>query len=256
MQTGRILELQEHRPWPAPESPWVMQMRWHDLLFAHWAVDVDRLRALTPPQLELDTFDGQAWLGVVPFRMTGVRPRFVPEFPPLTSFLELNVRTYVISGGKPGVWFFSLDAASRLAVRGARWSFHLPYFDAEMSLNRDGDRRHYRSRRTHRNAPTAEFVGSYWPTGPGFQSTPGTLEHWLTERYCLYAVDRKGKLWRGEIHHPQWPLQPAAAELSKNTMAQPLGFSLDDMPQALHFAERIDVIAWPLAAAQADEPTH
>lgn len=226
-----------------------MRMRWHDLLFAHWAVDAKQLRDRVPKQLELDTYEGQAWLGVVPFRMTGVRPPFVPEFPPLTSFLELNVRTYVVANGKPGVWFFSLDAASRLAVRAARWSFHLPYFDAKMSLQKQSNQYMYRSRRTHRNAPPAEFIGTYGPTGEVFRSEIGSLEHWLTERYCLYSVDRSEKLWRGDIHHVPWPLQPAQAHFEKNTMAEPIGFDLSRKPDHLHFAERLDVIAWSLTAA-------
>src|SRR5262245_10075958 len=117
----------EHRPWPLPGRPWVMAMRWHDLLFAHWPVDPAVLRPLIPASLQIDTYDGQAWIGVVPFRMTGVRPRFVPPLPGLSAFAEINVRTYVTIEQKPGVWFFSLDAANRLAVWAARLSYHLPY---------------------------------------------------------------------------------------------------------------------------------
>ena len=235
-----------HRPWPVPDRPWVMHMAWLDLLFMHWPLPPEMLRPLIPGGLELDTFEGQAWLGVVPFYMSNTRPRGVPPLPWLSAFAELNVRTYVTVSGKPGVWFFSLDAANPVAVRGARWSFSLPYFDARMSIERQGETIHYRSRRTHRGAPPAEFVGQYRPTGEAYRSLPGTLEHWLTERYCLYSQDRRGRLWRGEIHHLPWPLQPAEAEVATNTMTAPIGIQLPDVPPLLHFVRRIDVVGWLL----------
>jgi uncharacterized protein len=155
-----------HRPWPVPHRPWAGFMRWHELLFIHWPVPAGSLRPLIPAGLELETFDGAAWLGVVPFRMSGCRVRGLPPVPGLSAFPELNVRTYVSAEGKPGVWFFSLDAASWLAVRGARWLFHLDYFDARMSVARKGNEIDYRSTRTHRHARPAEFAARYRPTGP------------------------------------------------------------------------------------------
>ena len=159
------------------------------------------LRPLVPPSLSIDTFDGSAWLGVVPFDMTGVRPHFLPAVPGLSNFPEINLRTYVTAEGRPGVWFFSLDAHSRLAVRLARATFHLPYFDAEMSCHASNDEIHYRSLRTHRGAPPAEFAARYGPVGEPFESGRGTIENFLTERYCLYSADRKGVVRRGEVHH-------------------------------------------------------
>jgi uncharacterized protein YqjF (DUF2071 family) len=223
-----------------------MHMTWHDLLFMHWPVPVAQLRPLIPPRLEIDTYEGQAWIGVVPFDMTGVRPRFVPALPYLSRTAELNVRTYVTAGGKPGVWFFSLDAANPLAVRAARRGFHLPYFDARMSVRRERGRVEYASTRTHRDAPPAEFAAAYWPTGPVRPSTSGTLDAWFTERYCLYAADKHFNVWRGEIHHATWPLQPVAVEVRVNTMTRPLGIELSDVPPLLHFARRLDVVAWLL----------
>src|SRR5688500_15722341 len=129
-----LLLAQAHRPWPVPPSPWIMTQTWSKLLFAHWPVPPEQIRPLLPPSVTLDTFDGQAWVGVVPFDIPNIRPRFLPPIPTMAHFLELNVRTYVTRDGKPGVWFFSLDAASRLAVEGARLAFHLPYFNAQMSL--------------------------------------------------------------------------------------------------------------------------
>jgi uncharacterized protein len=233
-----------HRPWELPGRPWMFAMRWHDLLFMHWPVPPAVLRAVIPPALALDTWESMAWIGVVPFRMSGVRPRAVPPLPWLSAFPELNVRTYVTLGGKPGVWFFSLDAANRLVVRLARHFFSLLYYDARMASERASDQVHYLSQRTHRGAPPAAFQGHYRPIGPVFHTSPGTLEHWLTERYCLYAVDRHGHLWCGEIHHGRWPLQPAEAEVTVNTMTRPLGVALPDLPPLLHFARRQDVLGW------------
>ena len=245
-----------------------MAMRWHDLLFLHWPVPAAALRPLVPPGLELQTFDGSAWLGVVPFRMTGIRHRLGPPLPWLSAFPELNLRTYVATpgGGHPGVWFFSLDAANPVAVRVARWQFNLPYFDARMTCVPDlavgghgggaagaspdaGVR--YQSVRTHRGAPPATFVGRYRPTGPPALAATGTIDHWLTERYCLYAADARGTVRRGDIHHVPWPLQPAEAEVERNTVADAIGVRLPDVPPLLHFARRLDVDAWTLCPTDA-----
>lgn len=237
-----------HRPWPPPSGPWVLAMTWEDLLFAHWPLDPSDVRALLPPTLELDTFDGRAWIGVVPFRMARVRVRALPPLPGTATFPELNVRTYVRhgsrDGARPGVWFFSLDAASRLAVRGARRWFHLPYFDAEMQCGNEGAAVVYRSRRTHRGAAPAGFAARYEPSGPVFRSDPGSLEHWLTERYCLYAADPRGRILRGEIHHEPWPLERASASIEEDSMAAASSLRLPEVPPHLLFARRIDVVAW------------
>lgn len=219
-------------------------MRWEDLLFAHWPVAPDVLRGLVPVGLELDLFEGKAWIGVVPFRMAGTRLRWLPPMPGTAAFPELNVRTYVKQGDKPGVWFFSLDASSPLAVRTARQFFHLPYFDARMSSRNSSDGVSYESLRTHRGAAAVEFRARYAAAGKPIVARPGTIEHWLVERYCLYAADPRGAVWRGDIHHLPWPIQPAAAEIECNTMSEPLGFSLPDAPALLHFAHRLDVVAW------------
>jgi uncharacterized protein YqjF (DUF2071 family) len=233
-----------HRPWPLPAGLWVMAQTWHDLLFAHWPVEPVVLRPLLPPQLQINTFEGRAWLAVVPFRMTGVRLRGTPSLPWLSVFPELNVSTYVTSGGKPGVWFFSLDAANSLAVAIARAWFHLPYFRARMNCTEHEGWIHYASERIHRGAPVALLKGWYRPIGDVFSPQPGTLEHFLTERYCLYTTDAHGQIIRGEIHHPPWPLQPAEAEFAHNSMTESLGIALTPRP-LLHFARRQDVLVWP-----------
>jgi uncharacterized protein len=234
----------EHRPWPLPERPWIMRMRWHDLLFMHWPVPAKSLWGWIPPTLTIDTFDGTAWIGIVPFRMSDVAPRLVPPIPLFSAFPELNVRTYVTAEGKPGVWFFSLDAANPVAVEGARDMFHLPYYNARMGCEPVGEGIQYVSDRTHRNSPQAVFRGQYRPTGLVYRSTAGTLESWLTERYCLYAANQRGQVWRSDIHHAQWPLQPAEAEVQENTMTGQIRLTLPNTKPLLHFARFLDVVAW------------
>ena len=199
---------------------------------------------LIPASLQLDTFDGSAWLGVVPFRMSGVRPRGLPGFPPLSNFPELNLRTYVSAGGKPGVWFFSLDAHNPVAVRLARATFSLPYYDAKMFCHSSHEEVSYASVRTHKNAPAARFVGRYRPTGEIFESRPETLENFLTERYCLYSADGRGNVRRGDIHHHMWSLQGVEAETAALEMTGQIGVELPDTKPVLHYARRLDVLAW------------
>src|SRR5215470_16360318 len=202
----------QHRPWALPEGPWLMAQNWHDLLFAHWEVPVGKMRELVPHGLEIDTFESRAWIGVVPFRMSGVRLRGTPAVPGLSAFPELNVRTYVTAGGKPGVWFFSLDAANRIAVEVARALFHLPYFFARMRLEAAGDEIGYFSQRMDRRGSGESLEMKYGAESKSFEAQPGTLEYFLTERYCLYAQRPDGALLRGEIHHAPWALQAANAE--------------------------------------------
>lgn len=220
-----------------------MGMHWDDLLFAHWPVEPEALRHLVPGGLQLDLFEGRAWISVVPFRMSHVRPRYLPRLPGLHAFCEINVRTYVARKGVPGVWFFSLDASNPVAVRGARRFMHLPYFDAGMTAERRGETVAYASRRAHAGAPPAEFAGEYRPTGPAYRAASGTLEDWLTARYCLYAADDEGGLYRLNVHHKPWRLRPAEAEIRVNTMTQPLGIALRGEP-LLQFAEKTEVAGW------------
>ncbi len=234
------------RTWPVPARLWNMQMTWHDLLFAHWPVPASQLRELIPTALEIDTYGGEAWLGVVPFGMSQVRHRLLPPLPGTSRFPELNVRTYVVIDEKPGVWFFSLDAANRLAVWMARRTFHLPYLYAQMSLHRQGERVEYTSQRIHRGAPEAQFQGSYQPVGPVYHTHPGDLDDWFTARYCLYAMDSQGRLWRSEIDHQPWPLQQATADLRVNSMVAPLEVTLPNSPPLLHYVQHLDVHAWTL----------
>jgi uncharacterized protein YqjF (DUF2071 family) len=238
-----ILTETAHRPWPMPSAPWIMTQTWNDLLFAHWPVDKEALRTLVPAGFELDLFDGRGWIGVVPFHMTNVAPRFVPALPWISAFPELNVRTYVRVGDKPGVYFFSLDAGNPVAVGAARTILNLPYFSAIMTVASDGDGSiRYESRRA--SQPPAEFIGRYRGFGDRRPPLRGTLEYFLTERYCLYAVDHAFRAYRLDIHHPPWPLESAEAEIGRNTMAEAAGLRLPAMAPLLHFARRQDMVCW------------
>ena len=242
----RILDRVDHRPWPIPRRPWVMTQTWHDLLFAHWPIEADRLSALIPEPLELDVHEGHGWIGIVPFRMTNVAPRAVPAVPGLSAFPELNVRTYVRLGGQmPGVYFFSLDAGSAVAAAAARTLFDLPYFAASMTLVRDAQTVRFASRRNAGADSAACFIASYEPDGRVFHAQTGSLDYFLTERYCLYTVDRARRPHRLDIHHPPWPLQRGVATIQTNTMAQANAIALPAVAAPLlHFAVRQDVVAW------------
>ena len=238
---ARTLREVAHRPWPLPGGAWVQGQTWLGLLFAHWSLPVESLRPAVPAELPIDTFDSRAWIGITPFRVSGLRARGTPPPPRVSHFPETNVRTYTTVDGKPGIHFFSLDAASTLAVAGARLAYALPYFRARMTVRHDGPTVAYRTERT---GMEAALHARYRAAGPVFQARAGTLEHFLTERYCLYTVDARRGIRRAQIHHPPWPLQPADAELERNTMTAPLGLRLPPEPPLLHFAARQDVVIW------------
>jgi uncharacterized protein YqjF (DUF2071 family) len=227
-----------------------MAQTWNDLLFAHWPVDVAALRGLVPAALDVDVFDGSAWIGVVPFHMSGIRLRGLPPLPGTSAFPEINLRTYVTHGDRPGVFFFSLDATNPLAVWTARRFFRLPYYRARISCRSQGEGVEYESLRTHSGFPAVGFRGRYAPIGPVREASPRSLEGWLTERYCLYTLDAAGALAIGEILHDPWPLQPAEAHIERNDLAAPSGLTLANPPALLHFARRLEVRLWGLQAAE------
>jgi len=235
-----------HRPLPLPDAPWVLGQSWLALLFAHWRVPAEQVRSHVPAALELDLFDGEAWLSVTPFEVRGTRARGVPPPPVLSRFPELNVRTYVTHARRPGIWFFSLDAGSALAVAAARTAYRLPYFRARMDI----DAGHepwidYRSERVDRRGAPATLRARYRPLGGHRHAEPGSLEAWLVERYRLYTVHR-GEVFAADIHHRPWTLQDAHADLRVNTMADPLGIQLEGEP-LLQYAAQQDVVFWPPA---------
>ena len=217
-----------------------MGQTWESLVFVHWRVTVDELRPHIPVGLEIEEFDGSAWLGIVPFRITGLRARGMVPLPGLSEFNEMNVRTYVrAADGKPGVWFFSLEATSRLAVRAARRLYRLPYFDARIALADHGDRIDVECSRLGKEGKG--FSGVFRATGEAAVSPVDSLEFFLVERYCLYA-EGGGKLWRAEIHHAPWVVGAGEAEIDLNAIAP---VPLSGAPLC-HVAGRQDVVVWPL----------
>jgi hypothetical protein len=232
-----------HRPWPLPAQRWTWRQSWLDLLFAHWPVPAAALRHLVHPALTVQEYEGASWVGVVPFHMRGVTRRPLPALPWLSAFPELNLRLYVEAQGRPGIWFLSLDAGNPVAVWAARRLFHLPYFHARMSIAGLPDRACYRSRRL--SPPRGvEFRAEYAPASPPYRATPGSLEHWLTERYCLYATAADGRLLRTDVHHRPWPLQRATASIERNDLLAPHGLTVQGPPALLHFSRRLDVVVW------------
>ena len=230
----------------------IMYQKWGKLLFMHWRIDAKLLRPLIPAPLEIDTFDGSAWIGVVPFTMWDIRASFLPAIPGTSSFHELNVRTYVYHEGVPSVWFMSLDAASRLAVWGARKFYHLPYFNAQMSLDQTDRTIRYSSLRKDRRGAPAELAAT-WTIGEVIRAkaadrmsaSPGSLEFFLTERYCLDAA-HNGKLFRARVHHRPWPLQTAELVSLNSTMVESHGLATPPGDPLLHYCEELSVEIWPL----------
>ncbi len=223
----------------------IMRQNWGKLLFMHWRIDAQLLRPLIPEALEIDTFAGSAWIGVVPFTMWGIRASFLPAIPGTSAFHELNVRTYVYRDGVPSVWFLSLDAANRLAVWGARTFYHLPYFNAQMSLAQTENTISYSSLRRDRRGRAAELQTT-WTIGEALPPTsPGTLEFFLTERYCL-DTEHNGKLYRSRIHHQPWPLHTAQLDSINSSMIECHGLPAPEGEPLLHYAEEISVDIWPL----------
>jgi uncharacterized protein YqjF (DUF2071 family) len=254
-----ILSYTTHRPWPLPARKWSWRQSWCDLLFAHWPIPAASLRPLVPEQLAIQQFDGTAWISIIPFRMRGVAKRGWPPLPWFSAFPELNVRTYVELDGKPGIWFFSLDAARRAAVFVARRFFGLPYFHARIAVEVSGDGLRYQSRRlpvaaSDRAAPwslplehaPANLSVRYRAVSAPYEALPGGLEQWLVERYRLYSRDRSGVIHSADVHHLPWRLQRAEADFTANTMLDPLGLTLPSEPPLLHFAGQLDVVMWPL----------
>src|SRR4051812_7039073 len=231
----------DHRPWLLPAKPWVMAQSWHDLLFAHWPVAPEQVRGHVPAELELDLRDRRAWISITPFEVRGTRVRGTLPPPVLSRFPELNVRTYVTAGGRPGIWFLSLDAGSALAVAAARALYRLPYFRARMSIDAGPPPSiESRSERTAPAGGAAVLRARYRPLGGHRHAAPGSLEAWLVERYRLYTV-HGGRVFAADIHHRPWTLQDAHADLRVNTMADPLGIEPAGDP-LLHYSSRQDVL--------------
>ena len=238
------MSLDRVTPTQRPDGPVRGNQRWRTLLFLHWPVPVEALRALVPGSLDIDTFEGHAYVGLVPFAMQGVRPGWAPEAVAF-DFLETNVRTYVHARGRdPGVFFFSLDAASRIAVGVARALWALPYFHSTMKLERDGNEVRYALERRSGGRPRLDVryeIGE--PLGP---SIPGTLQFFLVERYLLH-VERRGVIWTGQVHHSPYPVQSARVLSLEDQVVAATGLPAPHGPPPLvHFAEGVDVDIYDL----------
>jgi uncharacterized protein YqjF (DUF2071 family) len=238
---GQILERTAHRPWPLPERPWRWLQGWKDLLFCHWAMPPEALRPHLPSRLEIDTKDGTAWVSAVAFHMARVRPRWLPPFRPVSDFLELNLRTYVRLDDRPGVFFLSIHAGKRLAVRVARWLSPLPYSYARMQWSRHQQEHRFLCS----GQPEPIFDARYTTTSQSFVADQGSLDEWLLERYCLYLGDPNGGLVSAEIHHEPWSVKKVDAEISSNRLGRPFGIALSSSPDRAHFSPGVEALAWP-----------
>lgn len=228
-----------------PEGWPLMYQSWGNLLFMHWRLPADLIRPHIPEPVQIDTFDSSAWIAITPFELWNVRPIFVPPIPFFSDFCEINVRTYVYYENVPGVWFFSLDANSVLAVLGARLFYSLPYHNAEMSLRRTGKSINFSSNRSnqeHGGFDAAWFIEN----GEAKTSEPGSLEFFLTERYCLYTL-YEHDLYRCRIHHQPWELGPARPENLSTDLFSADGLPTPEGDPILHAARPVDVEVWPLA---------
>jgi len=235
-------------PTRRPSGRAVMRQRWSRLLFLHWPIPADDVRPLLPSGLTLDTYEGQAWVGLVPFVVSGARPVYLPPVPGVSSFVEVNVRTYVHHRGRdPGVWFFSLDASSRVAVHVARALYHLAYRRAEMAADVRGGRVHFRSRRIEAGSPPAACRLEYEPRGVAAPAPPGTLDHFLLERYVLYSA-KGDRLYRGRVHHAPYPAQEATVEGLTEDLIQAAGLVRPPRDPLVHYAAGVDVDVFGLAA--------
>ncbi|MBN8210672.1 DUF2071 domain-containing protein [Bacillus sp. NTK071] len=221
---------------------WIMKQTWEDLLFLHWPVDALWLQSLLPFELEVDTFDGLAWIGIVPFEMNSIRFRGLPAVPFASRLLELNVRTYVKYGNKQGVYFFSLDASHMPGVLIARNVFHLPYFKADMSKRKDRLEVDFSSARTHKGVKQAKYHIKYEPTSDPYEAKKGNLDFWLTERDRLFIV-RNESVLQGKIDHDRWPLQDAKADVLHDTLSQ--GYRYKEHQTITHFSKSVTTYLWP-----------
>lgn len=227
-----------------PEGTPLMLQTWGKLLFLHWRMPAEALRPLIPAPLEIDTHEGEAWVGVTPFTMWGLRLPGMPALPVVSRTHELNVRTYVHHDGVPGVWFLSLDAMNPLAVWGARFTFHLPYYQADMHFDGETHPLRFVSQRAHAGAPAASFEAEWRRGSPLGMAEPGSLEFFLVERYCLYATTER-RLYRARIHHAPWPLCAAEVLKLESSMLESHGLPTPTNAPLVHAqGEALDVEVW------------
>lgn len=251
---GSLLYSVEHRPWLPPDGQWLLSQSWNDVLFAHFAMDPPTLRRLVPRELTLDLYDGIAWLTILPFYTSHLRPSGIPPLPGLSYFPQLILRTYVTMENKPGFYYFSVDTSNLSAVWLARIFFRMQYWHSSLQISgatvrarNSADREiYFRAKRLH--GPKAlegpvKFEVAYAPEGEAARARPRSLDEFLAERYCLYTENR-GRFYRIEVHHQPWPLLRASVEIRENTLAAPLGLALPAKPDLCHFSRTVKMLAW------------
>lgn len=230
------------RPRTSPEGPWFLKMKWRDVLFLHWPVPAETIQPHLPDCLDVETFDGSAWLGIVPFRMSGVRPRFLPSVSFLSNFPEINIRTYVTDGDASGVWFHSLDTSSWLSVKVARWAYSLNYYHASMSVRQQNQRILYESHRSERESGRFDFEGWY-ELARSLDGEPNELQTFLTERYYLFSQDNAGQVYRGRVGHRPWDLREANYEV-RELAVEGHPSPPDEQPESVLYSPGLSVWAW------------
>jgi uncharacterized protein len=232
-----------HRPLPLPQGSWIMTQTWNHVLFAHWKVPLETLEKQVPNNLEIDTYQGEGWISILPFYLSLFRPRYLPPAPGMHAFPELNLRTYVTVDGQPGIYFFSMDASHLLAVLGARTFFHLPYYHADMKFQKKEVSYQLSSQR--KNNEKANFEATYKPSSVASSAKSESLDYWLVERYRLYTTFND-QLFYQDIHHKPWMLQQVDAQISSNGLPSTHCIDLSDQPQKLHYAKKQKVLFWPI----------
>ncbi len=247
MNLEGVYQAIQHRPWPLPQGSWIMTQTWHDLLFAHWPVPAPALRALIPDGLELDTYEGQGWLGVITFRMTGIRLRGTPPVPLTSRLPEVNLRTYVRVSGRPGVLFLSLDTGNAAAILLGRAWFRLPYYPARTRMGQNEQGVYFSSHRLHLpGVRPADFAVSYHPCSDFLSPASDSFEQWLTARYCYYGVTSRRGVYRCDIHHLPWQLQHAGATIRANTMAASQGLPPPSVAPHLLYSPYMRALIWSI----------
>jgi uncharacterized protein YqjF (DUF2071 family) len=233
-----------HRPWPIISKNWIIRQSWSNLLFTHWPISAELLRPHIPRSLQIDTFDGTAWLGVVVFVMDGIYLRGLSALSLTPKFAEINVRTYVQCNGKPGVYFMSLDVADWASLMFAKRWYRLPYKAAQISFQKEGRTFFCQSLRKEKAKVPIGFHANYIPDSRVYFSKKEMFDHWLTERYCFFSTDTRGNIYCGEIHHQPWPLQKVEIEICRNSLFTPFQFDLSEEKPIVHFSKGLDSLFW------------
>lgn len=232
-----------HRPFPLPDKKWLMTQTWENLLFCHWPVEYDVIRQHVPAELELDTYEGRCWIGIIPFQVNKMRLRKMPPVPYLRTYLELNVRTYVSYKGVPGVYFFTLDADKSLAVLGGKVGALLPYREAKIKMTKKRGFVHFESDACGPDWMKGKLKLHYQPVSRAYSPSADSLEYWLFERYCFFTIGKKN-IYRGDIHHTRWKIEQA------NVLMEEVPSYLNDIathPPVCHYSHKKQAFMWMLS---------